>query len=279
MDTTKQARFVIGNVHDSATLTATSAALAVENTQRSERALVWRSADLQQQVIDGVLPTGAVVSCIALVRHNLGSSGLRRIQLFNGSEPVYDSGPIPTALLIPAGIWRAGIDPWGATYNDQLPGAMPATVLWLPTAYVTTHYRITLDDPDNPDGFMEVGRILIGDTFTPQFNFSWSPRATWQESGVHKITEGGSLRTIGIGDQRRRIEINLDWLIDTDRTQLISRLARVGMGSDVLISLYPNSDSTFLELEGMMICRREQPLTTTHNLPGNWQMPIAFLEV
>lgn len=272
-------RFVIGNAHDSATLTATSQALPVTNTQRSERGLVWRSVGLGEQVIEGVLRTGHIVSCLAILRHNLGANGIRRIELFNGDEMVYDSGPIPTALLIPAGTWQAGIDPWQATYNDRLPAGLSAAILWLPRPYTITCYRITISDLGNPDGYLQISRILLGLTFSPKFNISWSPKIEWQESGEHKITEGGSLRTSGRGDLRRKIDISLDWLNEGDRSQLITKMGQAGIGADILVSLYPEVSSIMQELEGTMLCRRTQSLITTHNLHGNWQLPLTLIEV
>lgn len=272
-------RFVIGNAHDEATLTATSQALPIENTQRGERALVWRSAGLGEQIIEGTLRTGHVVSCLAILRHNLGANGLRQVELFNGEELVYDSGPVPTALLIPAGIWQAGIDPWHATYNDRLPTGLSATVLWLPSSYIITRYRITVSDYGNPDGYLQISRILLGLTFSPTYNINWSPKITWQESGEHKITEGGSLRSIGRGDLRRKFDLNLDWLNDADRQQFITKMGQAGIGADVLVSLYPEASSIMQELEGTMLCRREQSLATTHNLHGNWQLPLTLIEV
>lgn len=272
-------RFVIGNAHDLAVLTATSQALPVINTQRSERGLVWRSVGLAQQIIEGTFTTGQFAGCLSLLQHNLSATGLRRVELFNGTTKVYDSGLTPTALLIPAGIWRAGVDPWQATYNEHLPAGLSAAILWLPQTFVITRYRITLSDPGNLDGYLQVGRIILGDVFSPQFNMNWSPKIAWQESGEHKITEGGSVRTIGRGDLRRKVDISLDWLNDTDRSQLITKMGKAGMGSDVLISLYPDSSSVMLELEGTMLCRREQSLTTTHNFLGNWQLPLTLVEV
>lgn len=272
-------RFVIGNAHDEASLTATTQALPIENTQRSERALVWRSTNLEDQLIEGTLHTGKVISCLALLHHNLGANGLRQIEMFNGDELVYDSGPVDVALLLPAGIWRAGIDPWHATFNDRLPTGLSAAILWLPQPTIITRYRIRVSDYGNPNGYLQIGRILLGDVFSPQFNINFAPKITWQESGDHKITEGGSLRTLGRGDLRRKLSLNLNWLNDADRSQLITQMGQAGLGTDVLISLYPTSSSVMQQLEGTLLARREQSLTTTHNLPGNWQLPLTFIEV
>jgi len=271
-------RLLARNLHDSAALTATSEALPVSNTQRSERPRIWRSLDVTEQVINAELPVGALVDCIALVRHNLGAGGLRRIELLYGEEVVYDSGQIATAIVIPAGIWRAGVDPWGATYNDQLPGNVPITVHWIDRPYLVTGYRITLTG-EPPAGYMEIARIIVGEAFRPKTNIGWSPAVEWLESGEHVQTEAGSVRTVGLADLRRRVEIDLDWLNDADRSRLVSLLGKAGLGADLLVALYPESQSTMLELEGTLVCRREASVKTTHSQPGNWQTGLTFIEV
>ncbi|MFG1487652.1 hypothetical protein ABMA58_00210 [Oceanospirillum sp. HFRX-1_2] len=271
-------RLLAHNAHDQATLTATSEALPIANTQRSERPMVWRSTDLSEQVIEAQLATGAVIDCVALVRHNLGASGLRRIELLYQGDVVYDSGPEPTAILIPAGVWRAGVDAWGATYNDQLPVDSAVTVHWVPQQLLVTGYRITLTSA-NPDGFMQIGRIFAGASFSPEVNFDWSPKVEWQEQGEHLPTEGGSLRTVGLSGLRRKVDLQLSWLSDSDRVQLVSLLGKAGLSADLLISLYPSHESEMLELEGLIVCRRAPAISTQHTRPDNWQMPQTFIEV
>jgi len=271
-------RLLATNLHDTADLTASSEALPITNTQRSERSRVWRSADLQQQVIDATLPTGGFVDCIALARHNLGGAGILRIQFFNNGVEVFDTGSVATALLIPAGIWRAGIDGWAASYNDQMPAGSPLGIHWLSTPVAIDSYRITLDS-GGPDDYIEIGRIFIGLSITPSVNFNWGAGIEWQESGEHIPTEAGSLRTIGgTADRRRKFTIKLDWLSDADRVQLVTQLVRVGLGADLLVALYPQGRE-LLQLEHTMVCRRENTLNHIHNHFQNWQAGLSFIEV
>ncbi|MBB1485889.1 hypothetical protein [Oceanospirillum sediminis] len=272
-----QMRILARNLHDVATLTATSEAMPVAYTQRSERPMVWRSANLQKQVLNAVLPHGSYINCIAIARHNLGALGNVQIEILQDSNLVHDSGDIATAMLIPAGVWRAGIDPWGASYNDKLPGGASLVLYWLDTPIIADSYRITMTSSSDNDYF-EVGRIFAGLSFSPSVNMSYGLQLEWLETGEHVQTEGGSLRTIGTGDLRRSFTLKLDWLNETDRQKLITELVKNRMNSDLLVCLYPESDGVHI-LEHTMVCRRINSVRHVHSHYQNWQSELSFMEV
>lgn len=273
-----QMRLLAQNRHDTATLTATSEALPIANTQVSRRSSVWRSTSAGPQVINAELAVPGEISCIAIFRHNLGAGGIQRIEVFRGDDVVYDSGPVSTAVYIPAGIWRAGVDPWEATYNDQLPGNIPLSILWIDQILVgITSYRITIGG-GNQAGYYEIGRILAGSYFSPVWNFSWNPKVEWIEPAEHLRTEGGTLYTVGQGDIYRRMSIDLSHLPDADRTRFVAQLGKAGQGADLLLSLYPEG-SIMQALEHTVVCRRVVPLSTTHDRFSNWKLPLVFEEI
>jgi len=270
-------RILAANLHDTATLTATSEAMPISNTQRSERPYVWRSTDLTAQVVEGVLPTAGFVDCFAFDRTNLGGTGSVQIELFSGADAVYDSGQVSTALLIPLNAWRVGIDSWGATYNERMPGNSSLCVHWLPIPKICSKYKITFRSTGS-GSYIEVGRIFTGLSFTPEVNMSWNPSLEWIENVEHTPTEGGSLRSIGRSDPRRLIGFDLDWISPADRQRLITELVRVGKGSDVLISLFPGQGGLD-ELEYTGVCRRQNNLGHKYTHLDNWVTRLEFLEV
>lgn len=268
-------RLIIDNTHDSAALAATSEALPIKYTQRSGRAYVWRSTDTTTQVIEATLPGAQFVDAVVLYRHNLSSSATVRIELLNGSEVVHDAGTQPVAELITPPALRVGIDPWGATYNDSIP--VQLTNYWLPITAITG-YRITINDPANPAGFLQVGRVIVGLSFAPQYNPSYGVQLTWQESAENRRTEGGSLRTIGGSGLARLLNIDLNFLPESDRTKLTTELVKRGMRADVFISLYPEQGGV-KEIEHAFLARRNADYSHTHDFYANWQSSIPFLEV
>lgn len=270
-------KLLADNLHDQAQLTATSEAIPVVYTQRSDRPLVWRSTTLSPQTIAASFNEPKFFDCFAVTRHNLGSLGNVRIELRLHGSVVYDSGDLSSALLIPAGRFVAGVDAWGATYNDKMPMESSLVIHWLDVPIAADQYCITVS-AQNDDGYLQVGRIFAGLSFSPSVNFNYGLGVEWIESGEHIPTEAGSLRTVGLGELRRKFSIQLDWLAEADRQQLINRLAKIGRGSDLLLSLYPGAGE-MLELEHAMVCRRENNLSHSHSHFNNWQAPLSFLEV
>jgi len=267
-------RLIIDNVHDSETLTATSEALPVDYTQRSGRSYVWRSSDLSGQVITAQLDSTSYIDAVVLYRHNLYTTATARVELLYNGDVVYDSGTLRTSELIPPPRLRIGIDSWGATYDENMPVLMKP--IWVNPTRITG-YRITLSDPDNPDGYMQIGRIISGISFSPEYNPAYGLQLEWQESVEHRRTEAGSLRSIG-GGLARRLALDLNFLSDADRTKLTTELVKRGKGSDVFISVYPEQGG-IKEVEHSFLARRDDNYSHTHNFYANWQSSLPFVEV
>lgn len=267
-------RLIIDNVHDGASLTATSEALPVAYTQRSGRAYPWRSTDTATQVIEGTLASAEYIDALVLYRHNLSATATAQVELLGDTGVVYDSGEQPLAELIPLGVFRAGIDPWGASYNDQIPVA--CSPFWLPVTAITG-YRITLKDPANSAGFVQVGRVIVGLSFSPEYNPAYGLQLEWRENVEHRRTEGGSLRSVGEG-LARRLSLDLAFMPDNDRAKLTTDLVKRGKASDVFISVYPEQGG-LKEIEHSFLARRDANYSHTHDFYANWQASLPFLEV
>ena len=267
-------RLILNNAHDTAQLAATSNALPIAYTQRSERARPWRSAGTATQVVEATLATPTLLEGLVLYRHNLSAGSRVRLELLNDTGTVYDSGDASVSGVIPLGEFRFGIDPWGATSTDDLP--IRQATFWFP-ATLATGYRLTITDADNPDGYIEIGRIVAGPVIVPTYNASYGLALTWEDFGEHKRTEGLSLRTIGDGEARR-LPIDLDHLDASDRAKFTSAFLRGGKRNDVYVSIFPEAGGID-EAEYAFLARRENNYKHTHNRARNWQSQIILVEV
>lgn len=273
-------RIIVDDVHPTASLTATSEALPIENTQNAFRAYVWRSVDTEDQVITGTLALPTFASGIAISRHNLTGGGEISLVLKLGGETVYSSiadtgGPSSIGGFIPAGIWRAGIDPYGATYSQSL--GVLTTDIWFPMTLFDS-YEITISDPDNPDEYIQVCQIVLGAAISPANNFALSPRVEWIENVAHSRTDGETLRSEGTGKRHRVMELNLGLLPDADRVTLVTTMGRAGQKNPVYVSMYPD-EGGMLEVEHAMVAKRVNNLRFSHFLPMYWETTLILEEV
>ncbi|MBW5801200.1 hypothetical protein [Halomonas elongata] len=271
---TKNLRIIFDNAHDAATLSATSEALPITNTQRSGRSYVWRSTDLAEQVITGVTDGALSVNAVVVYQHNLTNLATVRVELIRNNDVVYDSGEMVASELIPLGEWQAGVDPWGGSQLTELPNVQLS--VWMPDIFID-RYRITINDPDNPDGFIQTERFVVGSYYSPVFNASYGPQLDWEDSSEHKRTESGSINTIS-GNVFRRLTVDLNHLDSSDRSALTLNALKSGKGGDVFVSLYPEKGGID-EAEHEFLARRENSYSHTHNRFRNWKTQLVYVEV
>lgn len=267
-------RMIIENAHDDAMLTATSEALPVAFTQRSGRSYVWRSTSLDEQVITASFSEPRFLSAMVLYNHNLTSEGTIRVEYLLEGETVYDSGTIIAADIIPLGVWRAGIDPWGAQDVTELPIAQYN--VWTESTLVDG-YRITLNDANHPDGYLQIARIITGVAYSPRFNASYGVELEWVDFAENTRTESGSLRTIGEG-MARRLTFDLSHLSGAGLGELSREMLKARKRQDIYVSLYPEAGS-IKEAEHAFVARRDNNYGHTHDRARNWQNQMVLEEV
>lgn len=268
-------RIIFENLHDDSTLTATSEALPVSYTQRSGRSYVWRSTDTAEQVITGTLATPGYINSVVLLRHNIGVSGTVRVELLLSGSVVHDSGEAFPAELKPLGEWVVGVDPWGVPDLSLLPAKQFAA--WLPQPILCDSYRITINDADNLDDYIQVGRVFAGQYYSPATNPAYGMSLEWQDFGDNVRTESGSLRTVGRGSARQ-MSFDLEVLAQQGFSDLTLQLTRAGKESDVYITMYPEQRGV-LEAAHAFVAKRASNYTTTNDRYRNWRAPLTFDEV
>ncbi|WIX34154.1 hypothetical protein QO259_05685 [Salinicola sp. JS01] len=271
-------RLILDNLHDRATLTATSAAAecGIDTTQRDEREYRWRSADTGEQVITATFDRTRYLDTVVLAQHNLsGAADLVLELLDSDGNTLWSSGSVITADYIPAGVWRAGIDPWMATYNDQL--AQPLTIIDTPLT-AARGYRLTINDPANASGALEIWRIAAGQWFSTVYGPSWGIDLNWRDNGKRTRTYGGSLRTRGGGFVWRELALRLDHLTPSDMTRLTVDLAQRGSVATVFLDCLPQRGSID-RLRAAFFAQLDGGYGDTHDRYRNYAAPLKFLEV
>lgn len=126
---------------------------------------------------------------------------------------------------------------------------------WIDQRVQAQKIVITLTDPTNPQGYVEVGRLIIGDYWSSvvgveQGNTSMSVN----DMSEQQRTYSGDLY-VNVKPKFRKQTLSMPSLDSSDRAQLWSILWNNGMVKPVFLSLFPNNTDNKLEQAHMLYGR------------------------
>lgn len=239
------ARFIFSNEWDSASLVLTKGAAApalpLAHTQRYNNSRTFRTQGLEEVEIVFSLPDPRVLSGIVLWRHNLTTAARIRLELFDqdnatGSK-VYDSGPFEAIEAKTLGDLQFGLEPLGATtFSDW---DLAYSVKWFELVAAKSG-RLTISDPANLDGFLEICRVYLGRSLEPVFNVDLGHVLKWRTQTKEARTAGGTIHTLETS-VFRELEFDLAHLEPGERSQWFDEVRKVSTHRDFFISLRPEA--------------------------------------
>lgn len=220
--------------------------LPAENLLNQQPKRIARSVDLEPASTFVVFDLGEprMLSMFALIATNLSVGSTWRIQVSASAE-------FGTTLLDvtlegrPSDVvWGSlpwGALPWNGLLGKNLPGG--ATTFYKhPVSVLGRYLRIDIDDPANPAGYVQIGRAMAGEAFSPQINMSFGV-----ELGI--VDETRKSRTIGgqvYSDRkpaRRRFSCAFDAITEAEAMgQIYDLMLEVGVSGSVLV-VYDPDDS------------------------------------
>jgi hypothetical protein len=231
------------NLADRGTIAADPAMVAnlpPEYLLQQGRSFVARSTSTDPQAIAGNLEAAAMVDALALCGHNLSGGATIRWRLYSeadqGGSLTYDSGALAVGTVIPWGSFDWGVGhSWGATYEE---GAGDQYAIHLMAApKVCGSWQVDITDGDNPDGYMEARRLVIGRAFRPQCNASYGLQWGWVSQTAHQRTAAGSLDS-EIGPRYRTLSFALNYLYEAERATLARQITEPA--EEVLVVVFPS---------------------------------------
>jgi hypothetical protein len=143
------------------------------NTQKQQRSKIWRSTSKSSQYLQGDLGNPYRINSVAVVSHNLSSTGTYRVRVGNSASmatTLYDSGTqrIWEPSFATTGFTSDFADPSGYPTDETIAflrycSERPRTVRWVIFPEVAARYvRIDFNDPDNEDDYIEVAYVYAG---------------------------------------------------------------------------------------------------------------------
>ncbi|MCB2188382.1 MAG: hypothetical protein KQJ78_18330 [Deltaproteobacteria bacterium] len=163
-------RFTFFEQSDAAILTASSEAPTrpAVNLQDRYRTRVWRSTALAGQWVRLDFGAAVPLDTLALVSHNLSGGSQVTVQAgssagagdlyrgaFAGADPIFGADDIGNDEMGADGYPLPGYE------TDWWPNG-PVQVIYLPSAVEARYWQFSFDDPDNPDDYLEIGRLGLG---------------------------------------------------------------------------------------------------------------------
>jgi hypothetical protein len=256
-------RILHDNAIDRAVLTASSqaGALGPANLQRDDRSAVLRATGTSV-TITATWPTQELIACVAPIRSNMNSSARMRVRGYEragDAVPVLDTGvmmPCPEAPLDPAdfGVMPLG---WNAYQfggvNTWARGGGADGVAWFDPVLVR-QLVIEITSVDNPDGYLEISRLVAGNYWSPQYNAEYGASLQLQDTSETYRTAAGEQRT-AVGTTSNRLSVSLAFLTATDRARLVRIVRECGTVRPMLFSLFPENADTVLEQDHMIYGR------------------------
>lgn len=270
---------------DDAALTPASEVedLPAVNVQDRLRKRVWRTLGLTDQSLlislggtdDEVRPP---VTALVLVNHNLTPDGEITIE----KSPLSETHPAWADILGYGDLGYGGPSGYGGVFlpeqrNFYVP--QPMRIIYLNNEggpqEAKGDWRLSFSDPDNQDGYFEVGRIFL--TYHDEYRYDFYPDIIGGEDDSEMSRSlGGQLWTNRL-PLRRTLNLKFEALNEADKYwRLLFMLQNVGLSRDWVIDPVPDGVARrhFMALYGRLKDIPEVERVTTENSGTN----LKFIE-
>jgi hypothetical protein len=200
---TKSIQFSYNNWSDAATLSGGSwlAALPLVNLQNRLQSLVARSTDATAPATQFAIDLGntsTIVSIIGLVRHNFSTAATYRITggTTPGGSDIFDTGTLAVwpPIYLPGDLeWE--MNNWWTGIVDPAVAALYPVNLWVFTGGMTLarYWTVIIVDTTNTAGYVQIGRLWMGQSWQPQRSFAWNATLGWEARSIEEQSLGGVL--------------------------------------------------------------------------------------
>jgi hypothetical protein len=193
------------------------------------------------------------IRAIAIIAHNITTGGRIRIRASNTpdfSVVIYDE--TRDAWPAASADWDINTLEWendnywlGSYSQEDTEGQTPISQRVLPSAVQARYWRIDIIDRANPDGFIDIGRVFIGDVFVnPGINYSYGASLGYEDATTVQTALSGA----EFFDPREPLRVARFQLAHLDQyeafTQALELTRRAGVWREVLLILDP-TDALF----------------------------------
>lgn len=212
----------------------------------------WEAEGCTDESITVDLGTPTQIKCLVLGDHNLSAAAVVTLMADDAAD--WDTPAYSQAVSVSDRHLCAFLD---QTYR---------------------YWRVSIQDPTNPDGVIRVGELYLGGFFEPSWGFSKSGGDTREAARQDQSVDGG---LVGgqVGSTGRVWNLQFPWLTDADMDAFDDIFGRVNnRASRLLLPLWFCPDSDRPQEVYYVFWDRQQPRARVE-APGRiWSMPISLRE-
>lgn len=236
---------------------STAAPTSINNVLTEFKGQAHRSVGLSVQY-DLNWSSLQTVGGVALPATNLSGEATIRVRAYNGASLLADV----TTYACPGpdlDLWN-----WSVPLNANafIFGGASKTAVWLPSQVACNRVLIDLvDTVANTSGYIDCSRIILGAYWEPTYNVANGINVTIADTSSTNRNESGDLvpnRSI-IYDQ---MSFDFSVLLEADKLMLSQILRKVGTARNILVSVFPDNNST-LEQNHMVYGKRSNSAINT----------------
>lgn len=170
-----------------------------------------------------------------------------------------------------------GVFPWSGFDDGDWPGG-PNTFLWASGSVYGTYVVVDITDTANPDGYVQIGRFMAGQAFSPAANMSvGSPNFGYIDDSTHSRSYGGQLHS-NPRPLRRRFSCAFDFLSEAEAMGAASDLMRrQGTSGNLLVIFDPAEDSSVLvrrAIYGRLTDLDDVVVANATDSPYSWRLTV-----
>lgn len=235
-------RVIYENTADIASISAssTAGALTVGNLKRDIKGLPHRSTTTScTYTLTWGTPT--LVGGIALPLCNLSQTATIRVRIYSdasGTSLIKDSGTLLACSGPDLGSWD-----WlgGLGVNSSAYGAYSKSSVWFDSNYPIRRCVVEINDASNPNGYVEVSRLVVGPY--------WEPKRNVQNGTlILELVDGSESERSDAGDlistrstMYERLALEIAYMEEVDRSGLLSLARKCGSSKNVLVCVFPDN--------------------------------------
>lgn len=265
---------------------AWQATLPLANLQDRVLATVARSNMILAVDPDIVMDLGQArrIGVLALVAHNLSVGATVRVLADEAGDfatPIYDSGFLavwPAGMLPPELLEWEDDNFWLGTVSAEVRAGYRAPYIHLlPASQIARYWKVVLHDPVNPDGYLQLGRLFISETWQPEVNFSQGAQLGFEDRSVALESLGGT----EFFDQRAKYRVQrlaLNWLSENEAySRMLEMQRQLGQTGELLV--IPDPSDLANMPQRAFLGRVQRLVPVERGTPGVYRSVVDIKEI